>query len=58
MVYEYFLPDALKAGKYKTAPPPKIVGKGLGFIQAALTEASRGVSAAKLVVTLEQGAAS
>ncbi|GAB1310588.1 Zinc-binding alcohol dehydrogenase domain-containing cipB [Madurella fahalii] len=54
MVYEDFLPGALKAGKYKAEPQPKIVGRGLGSIQAALTEASGGVSAAKLVVTLEQ----
>ncbi|KAH6849643.1 oxidoreductase [Chaetomium sp. MPI-CAGE-AT-0009] len=52
MVYEDFLPDALKAGKYQAEPKPRVVGHGLDSIQAALDIAKVGVSAEKLVVTL------
>ncbi|QSS63283.1 hypothetical protein I7I51_00340 [Histoplasma capsulatum] len=51
MVYEDFLPDALKAGKYRIAPDPLIAGKGLGAIQAAL-ETSKRTPGKKVVVSI------
>ncbi|KAL1642560.1 putative secondary metabolism biosynthetic enzyme [Diplodia intermedia] len=51
-IYERFLPEALAAGKYVTAPEPYVVGKGLDHIQEALDIVKKGVSARKVVVTL------
>ncbi|KAI2615226.1 GroES-like protein [Hypoxylon sp. NC1633] len=51
-VYNDFLPAALKAGTYVPAPDPIIVGKGVGKIQDAVDLINKGVSAAKVVVTL------
>ena len=51
-VYEDFLGDALKEGKYKAAPEPMVVGKGLESIQSAFDVNKEGVSAKKVVVTL------
>ncbi|KAK4499601.1 hypothetical protein PRZ48_010119 [Zasmidium cellare] len=52
-VFEDFLPKALKAGTFKPAPSPVVVGKGLESVQAAVDKMLGGVSAQKLVVTLE-----
>jgi NADPH:quinone reductase-like Zn-dependent oxidoreductase len=52
MIYEAFLPSALAEGRFVAAPPPQVVGQGLGQIQAALEAQKRGVSARKIVVTL------
>jgi hypothetical protein len=52
-VYEDFLPAALAAGKYQAAPEPRVVGHGLQHIQAALDAQMKGVSAAKIVVSLD-----
>ena len=51
-VYRDFLPDALREGRYVAAPAPRVVGSGLGAVQAALDTQRGGVSAAKIVVTL------
>lgn len=52
MIFERFLPTALADGRYEAAPKAEVVGRGLGAIPAALERQRRGVSAAKLVVTL------
>jgi NADPH:quinone reductase-like Zn-dependent oxidoreductase len=52
-VYEDFLPAALAAGQYQAAPEPRVVGHGLQHIQAALDAQLQGVSAAKIVVSLD-----
>ncbi len=51
-VYEAFLPSALAEGRYHTAPEPRVIGRGLQSMQAALDAQRAGVSAQKLVVTL------
>lgn len=51
-VYEDFLPKALKAGTYVPAPEPLIAGKGLESVQGAVELQQKGVSAAKIVVSL------
>lgn len=51
-IYNDFLPAALAAGTYVPAPEPIIVGKGVEKIQEAVDLVKKGVSAAKLVVTL------
>lgn len=53
VVYEDFLPAALAAGTYQAAPEPRVVGHGLQHIQDALDAQLEGVSAAKIVVTLD-----
>lgn len=52
MIYVDFLPKALAEGKYLAAPDPKVVGQGLEQIQAAFEAQRKGVSAAKIVVSL------
>ncbi len=51
-IYEDFLPKALKAGTFVPAPEPLFAGKGLGSVQGAVDLCSKGVSAAKVVVSL------
>jgi hypothetical protein len=51
-VYEDFLPGALAAGQYQAAPEPQVVGHGLRHIQSAMDAQMKGVSAAKIVVSL------
>lgn len=51
-IYEDFLPAALAAGAYQAAPEPRVVGHGLQHIQDALDAQLSGVSAAKIVVSL------
>jgi NADPH:quinone reductase-like Zn-dependent oxidoreductase len=52
MIFEDFLPRALAEGRYRAAPEPTVVGKGLEAIPKALEQLGRGVSASKLVVSL------
>jgi hypothetical protein len=52
-IYEDFLPAALAAGTYQAAPEPRVVGHGLQHIQDALDAQVKGVSAAKIVVSLD-----
>lgn len=51
-IYRDFLPDALASGRYVAAPRPQVVGSGVGDLQHAMDLQRKGVSAAKLVVTL------
>ena len=51
-IYVDFLPAALAAGRYRAAPPARVVGHGLESIPDAIKELQRGVSATKIVVTL------
>ncbi|KAL4916385.1 chaperonin 10-like protein [Aspergillus aurantiobrunneus] len=51
MVYGEYLPRALAAGKYQTAPEPYVAGVGLRAIQGAFG-AQKKVSARKIVVTV------
>lgn len=51
-IYNDFLPAALAAGTFVPAPEPVVVGKGVGKIQEAVDVVNKGVSAAKIVVTL------
>lgn len=53
MLWEDFLPSALADGRYRATPEPLIVGSGLESIQPALDALRNGVSARKLVVTLD-----
>lgn len=52
-VYANFLPDALANGKFRAAPEPLVAGKGLEAIQGAIDLQKKGVSARKVVVSLE-----
>jgi hypothetical protein len=47
------LPAALAAGTYMAAPEPRVIGQGLQHIEAALDAQRDGVSAAKIVVSLD-----
>jgi NADPH:quinone reductase-like Zn-dependent oxidoreductase len=51
-IYRDFLPAALADGRYAAAPPPTIVGHSLEDLQHALDLQRKGVSAAKVVLTL------
>ena len=51
-IYVDFLPAALRAGVFRPAPDATVVGHGLQAIPDALRQLRRGVSAAKLVVTI------
>jgi len=51
-IYTDFLPAALAAGTFKSAPEAEVVGHGLEAIPAGLKRLGGGVSAKKLVVTL------
>jgi hypothetical protein len=52
-VYRDFLPRALAAGTYVAALASSILGKGLDAVQAASETQKKGVSAKKLVVSLQ-----
>ncbi len=52
VIYRDFLPTALAEGRYHAAPEPMVAGHGLQEIQHALDIQRKGVSAAKVVVTL------
>ncbi|KUL86878.1 hypothetical protein ZTR_05341 [Talaromyces verruculosus] len=51
-IYEDFLPQALRDGRFIAAPEPLVVGKGLEHIQEAMKLNQKGVSAKKVVVTI------
>lgn len=51
-VFGTFLPKALAARQYVTAPRTKVAGHGLEAVQAAMDLQRNGVSAEKVVVTL------
>ncbi len=51
-VYQDFLEKALTAGTFTPAPAPMVVGNGLSALSDALATQKKGVSAAKVVVTL------
>jgi hypothetical protein len=42
----------MAAGRFRPAPPPRIVGQGLRAVQTAFDTQRKGVSAAKIVVEL------
>ena len=52
VIYRDFLPDALAGGRYVAAPEPSVVGHGVQDFQQAMDIQLKGVSAAKVVVTL------
>ena len=52
VIYEDFLPSALADGRYVAAPEPYVVGKGLEAVQAGLDAQRKGVSAAKVVISV------
>lgn len=52
-IYVDFLPTALERGQFVAAPEPVIVGSGLEALQGAMDAWRRGVSAKKIVVTLD-----
>jgi hypothetical protein len=51
-IYRDFLPSALKSGQFKAKPDPKVTGHGLESIQDGFAAQKKGVSAAKIVITL------
>ncbi|KAF7504198.1 hypothetical protein GJ744_002617 [Endocarpon pusillum] len=51
-IFRDYLPAALKSGEYKAKPDPKVVGHGLESIADGFAAQKKGVSAAKVVVTL------
>lgn len=51
-IYRDFLPDALAEGRYIAAPKPSVVGHVVHEIQRAMDAQLKGVSAAKVVLTL------
>ena len=52
-IYQDFLPAALASGRFRAAPPARVVGTGLGAIQSAFDIQRKGVSASKIVVALD-----
>ena len=52
VIFRDFLPTALAEGRYLPAPQASVVGTSLADLQPALDLQRKGVSAAKLVVTL------
>ena len=53
-VYGDFLPAALAAGRFRPAPAPRSVGRGLAALQGALQAQKVGVSCSKIVVTIDE----
>lgn len=51
-VWGQYLPAALEGGELRPAPRESVVGTGLYYVQGALDLNKRGVSAAKVVVSL------
>lgn len=52
-IYRDFLGPALAAGRFRPTPPPTVAGHGLQAVQDAFDIQRLGVSAAKVVVTLQ-----
>ncbi|MEO5533518.1 MAG: zinc-binding alcohol dehydrogenase family protein [Pseudolysinimonas sp.] len=53
-IFSGYLPDALEDGRYAATPKPTIVGHSVGDFQNAMDLQRAGVSATKLVVSLDQ----
>ena len=53
VIYEDFLPQALAENRYVAAPEPYVIGSGLECIQTAMDIQRKGVSAKKVVVSLQ-----
>ena len=53
VIFEDFLPEALASGAYKALPSPLVVGHGLESIQVGFDRLKAGVSAQKVVVTID-----
>ncbi|MFJ4655160.1 zinc-binding alcohol dehydrogenase family protein [Nocardia sp. NPDC088792] len=51
-IYRDFLPAALADGRYLAVPKPFVAGHGIADIQSAMDIQRKGVSAAKVIVTL------
>jgi len=51
-IYRDYLPAALKSGEFKAKPEPMVAGHGLESIQSGFVVQMKGVSAAKVVITL------
>jgi NADPH:quinone reductase-like Zn-dependent oxidoreductase len=52
MIYEEYLPKALAQGSFVASPEAMVIGKGVEFIQEAFDVQRKGVSTAKVVVSL------
>ena len=52
-IFTDFLPKALQEGLFTPAPAPNVVGKGLESIQTAYTRQEQGMSAGKVVVSVQ-----
>jgi NADPH:quinone reductase-like Zn-dependent oxidoreductase len=52
-VFQDFLPAALRDGRFRPAPEPDVTGTGLAALPDALAALRAGVSATKLVVSLD-----
>lgn len=52
-IFQDYLGPALAEGRFRPAPPPRVVGHGLKDIQKAFDIQRQGVSASKIVVTLD-----
>lgn len=52
VIFEDFLPGALAEGRYLAAPEPRVVGRGLEYVQDGFDVQKQGVSAKKVVVSL------
>ncbi|KAL8408924.1 hypothetical protein RB594_007385 [Gaeumannomyces avenae] len=55
LIYEDFLPGALRDGVFVPAPEPRVIGSDLDVVQDGLDMLKKGVSASKLVVLLTEG---
>lgn len=53
-IFSDFLPDALSEGRYLATPKPTVVGHAVADFQRAMDLQRAGVSATKLVVSLDQ----
>jgi hypothetical protein len=52
VVYEDYLPQALKDGSFRPMPKATVIGNGLDKLQGGFDHLKAGVSATKLVVSL------
>lgn len=51
-IFVKYLPNALATGEFVCAPEPKVIGKGLEYVQEGFDELEKGVSAMKIAVSL------
>jgi NADPH:quinone reductase-like Zn-dependent oxidoreductase len=52
-IYRDYLGPALASGRFRPAPPPRVVGHSLQDVQAAFDIQRKGVSATKIIVALD-----